>query len=97
MQDVAGITELAERVQLTKQYVGRLAAELERLGYLTRTSDPTDGRAKRVCLAERGWELTRAAERIITDIEEDWARRLGASHYANLRQRLIQLILELPS
>ena len=89
------VTELAERTQLTKQYLGRLVAELEGLGYLERAPDPTDGRAKLVRLAERGREATRVAEGIIAGIEADWARRLGASRHAELRRHLIDLIVML--
>ncbi len=89
----ARVTELAERTQLTKQYVGRLVAELEDLGYLERTPDPTDRRAKRVRLSERGRAVTRVAEGIIAEIEADWTRRLGASGHAALRRHLIDLIV----
>lgn len=91
----ARVTKLAERTQLTKQYLGRLIAELEGLGYLERTPDPTDGRAKLVRLAERGRGVTRVAEGIIAGIEADWARRLGASRYADLQRHLIDLIVTL--
>jgi DNA-binding MarR family transcriptional regulator len=70
-------------------------AELEALGYLERTPDPTDGRAKQVRLAPRGWEVTRVAEGIIATIEADWTARLGAGEYAALRRRLVKLILVL--
>ncbi len=88
-------TELAERTQLTKQYVGRLVAELEALGYLERTTDPTDGRARLVRLSVRGWDVTRVAEGIIARIEADWAQRLGAAQHAELRRRLIDLVIVL--
>jgi DNA-binding MarR family transcriptional regulator len=87
------VTELAERTQLTKQYLGRLVAELEDLGYLERTPDPTDKRAKRVRLSARGHVATRVAEEIIVGIEAEWMRRLGAVRYAELRRHLIDLIV----
>ncbi len=93
----ARVTELAGRAQLTKQYVGRLVADLEARGYLERVADPTDGRARLVRLSERGLEVTRAAEGIIADIEADWARRIGEAKYAELRRRLIGLIVALES
>jgi DNA-binding MarR family transcriptional regulator len=89
------VTELAERTQLTKQYLGRLVADLEARGYLERTPDPTDGRARLVRLSERGHAVTRVAEAIIAGIETDWAQRLGAAQLAGLRRRLIDLIIAL--
>lgn len=91
----ARVTNLAERTQLTKQYVGRLVAELQDLGYLEQSPDPTDRRAKHVCLSTRGREVTRVAEEIIDSIEADWTERLGAGAYAALRRRLVKLILSL--
>src|SRR5689334_17396139 len=67
------VTELAKRAQLTKQYFGRLVADLEALGYLERTPDSTDGRAKLIRLSARGQEITRVAEGIIANIEAAWA------------------------
>lgn len=89
------VTELAERTQLTKQYLGRLVAELESFGYLERIPDPTDGRAKLVRLSARGREITRVAEGIIMRIEADWARQIGEAGYTDLRRRLIELITAL--
>lgn len=91
----ARITDLAERAQLTKQYLGRLVTELEALGYLERTPDPTDGRARLVRLSERGQQITRAAEQAIAEIEEDLAQRIGAAEFTEMRRLLIDLITAL--
>jgi DNA-binding MarR family transcriptional regulator len=90
-RDGMRVTELAERAQLTKQYVGRLVAELEALGYLERASDPSDGRARLVRLSPRGEEVTSVAERAIAEIEHDWSRRVGPERYAELRSLLVDL------
>lgn len=48
------ITELARRAEITKQAVGQLVTDLEAAGYVERTPDPSDQRAKIVTLTERG-------------------------------------------
>jgi DNA-binding MarR family transcriptional regulator len=88
------LTDLAQRAGLTKQAVGEFADDLERMGYVERIPDPTDGRAKTIRLTERGWEARLAALRIFADIERRWAERLGEERIAALRETL-QSILEL--
>jgi DNA-binding MarR family transcriptional regulator len=54
--DFAGtrLTELAARVGTSKQAVGELVAELEAMGMLRRTVDPSDARARLVSVTPRG-------------------------------------------
>lgn len=51
--DGTRLTELAEQAQITKQTAGFLVDQLEKAGYVTREPDPSDRRARLVCLAER--------------------------------------------
>ena len=44
--DGSRLTDLAERARMTKQTVGEVTTDLERLGYVERVPDPRDGRAK---------------------------------------------------
>jgi DNA-binding MarR family transcriptional regulator len=85
------ITEIAERAQLTKQTVVYLVNDLERLGYLERVADPTDGRAKIVRATARGTAAVDEARRIATEIEHEWTALLGEAPMADLRRRLEQL------
>jgi DNA-binding MarR family transcriptional regulator len=90
------LTDLAERAQLTKQLVVYLVDSLEQRGYVERRPDPTDGRAKRICLTERGRQAAHAGWEIIHGIERDWATQLGDSEMSELRgnlERLVGLIM----
>ena len=78
------IGELAERSQLTNQSVGYLVDYLEQRGYVERRPDPTNRRATLVCLTDRGWAEMQACSRILSDIEAQVARRLGADRLDEL-------------
>ena len=67
------LTELAARSDMTHQSMGELVATLEQRGYLERQPDPTDRRARLVCLTEAGREMARVALREIAAIEADWS------------------------
>ena len=71
------LTELAERTHTTKQAMRYTVNQLEAAGYVERVPDPTDGRAKTICLTERGWEVRRVADEIIASLEEECVRSLG--------------------
>ena len=73
----ARITELADRAWLTKATVVHAVDELERLGYVTREPDSSDGRAKLVVPTERMHEAERVAREVIADMRAAWAQRLG--------------------
>ena len=86
------LTALAERSGLTKQALGEVVDELERLGYVERTADPADRRAKIIRLTERGEKGQIAAARILGDVEQWWARHLGRDRIAMLRRTLEEII-----
>src|SRR5829696_2751531 len=48
-------SELAARNQLSRQSINDLLSDLEKRGYLERTLDPKDGRARIVRLTESEW------------------------------------------
>jgi DNA-binding MarR family transcriptional regulator len=89
--DGSRLTELAEAAQLTKQTVGFLVDQLERAGYVERTPDPRDGRARLVRVAERGAAAVRASMGVVAEIEARWAAHLGPARTAQLRESLTAL------
>mgnify|MGYP002336095740 CR=1 FL=1 len=89
------ITELAERAQMTKQSMGQLVTDMERLGFVERIPDPTDQRAKIVRLTDLGWEMHEACGAIAKGLEADWSTRVGAEEFFDLKLRLKGLIASL--
>jgi DNA-binding MarR family transcriptional regulator len=75
------LTDLARWSDSSLSATSELVDDLERLGYLERRPDPSDGRAKLVCLTERGWTAMRAGRREIAGIESEWAQAVGQAEY----------------
>ena len=82
------LTDLAERAMMTKQTVGEVTSDLERLGYVERVPDPDDGRAKLIRLTAKGREAHAVGQRLIAELERDWAQRFGAERIAAVRDGL---------
>ena len=85
------LTQLAEAAQVTKQTAGFLVDQLERAGYVRRTPDPTDARARLVRIAERGAAAQPVAAAVIAEIEEEWRAHLGTRRWEQLRDALTRL------
>ena len=85
------LTDLAEQAQVTKQTAGFLVDQLERAGYVERRPDPTDARARLVCVAERGARAVEVAATVEARVEAEWAEHLGARDYEQLRRALTRL------
>ena len=90
-RDGSRLTDLAEAAQVTKQTVGFLVDQLERAGYVERTPDPRDGRARLVRVAGRGEAAVRASAGVVAEVERRWAAHLGARRTAQLRETLLML------
>jgi DNA-binding MarR family transcriptional regulator len=82
------LTDLAERAMMTKQTVGEVVSDLEKLGYVERVPDPDDGRAKIIRLTSKGSHAYRVGRRLIDELERDWAERFGEDRLAALREVL---------
>ena len=63
------LTDLADKAGITKQAMSELVVDLERLGYLQRTADPRDGRAKLIGFTEKGRAAVDAATRAFQEMD----------------------------
>jgi DNA-binding MarR family transcriptional regulator len=89
--DGSRLTDLADQAQVTKQSAGVLVDQLERLGYVRRVPDPTDGRARLIVIEERGRRAAELAIATAAEILSEWKAYLGTRNFTLLHQILDQL------
>jgi DNA-binding MarR family transcriptional regulator len=85
------VSDLAERARMTKQSMAYLVETLAEGGYVTIRPDPTDGRAKSVCLTVRGQKVSQTLVRLSRKVEADFSALLGPGRMATLRELLGEL------
>jgi DNA-binding MarR family transcriptional regulator len=69
--------DLANQAQVSKQSAGVMVDQLERLGYVRRVPDPTDGRARLIVIEERGQRAVEVAKATVDGIHSEWNAYLG--------------------
>jgi DNA-binding MarR family transcriptional regulator len=85
------LTDLADQAQMSKQSAGVLVDQLERLGYVRRVPDPTDGRARTIVIEQRGRRAAEVAAATLDEILSEWQAYLGTRNFTLLQQILDQL------
>jgi DNA-binding MarR family transcriptional regulator len=82
------LTELADKAGITKQAMSELVNDLEQLGYLQRSPDPRDGRAKLIVFTDKGRAAVQAAMRAFEQMDAV----LGERSVRSLRRGLLATI-----
>ncbi|MDQ0612717.1 DNA-binding MarR family transcriptional regulator [Microbacterium sp. W4I4] len=88
------LTDLAVQAQMTKQSAGVMVDQLERLGYVRRVPDPTDGRARLIEIHGRGVEAAKVAQATLDQILAEWESYLGTRNF-DLLQRILDQLREI--
>ena len=88
------VTELAERVGMTKQGCGQFVSTLVASGHLKVHQDRTDRRVRRVRRTPKGSRTIASVTDRILAIEDDWASRVGERRYRTFRRVLEDLALD---
>jgi len=91
------MTELAERVGVSKQAVSKLVAEFVDQGMLELSPDPEDGRAKLVRFTPRGVEGIRHGLSVLASVEEEIAAKVGKKRMLALHEGLVAMLDALES
>src|SRR4051812_10005489 len=84
-------SDLAARLQMSKQALNHLLGRLERLDYLERRPDPDDLRSKRIALTPRGASAIGVIRDAVGEVETAWSQRLGMERFELLRSLLLEL------
>jgi DNA-binding MarR family transcriptional regulator len=85
------VTDLAERLGVTKQAVSQLVDELEELGVLARVPDPDDARARRVTFTQAGRQGLLEGLTLLRELEDELRRAIGDAPMAQLRSALLAI------
>ena len=83
--------DVAAHLGITKQAASQLVEQLVERGYVVRTPDAKDRRARRLVLTDRGHDCTRAAEQAAAETVGGWANALGPSVFAAFSGAVVEL------
>lgn len=82
-------SDLAERTNTTKQAINYLLGQLEKLGYVERKA--VKGRRRLIYLTKRGWEVFDTQWAAMSQLEEEWAKRVGKKRFDDFLSVLREL------
>jgi DNA-binding MarR family transcriptional regulator len=85
------LTELAEAAGVTKQTAYILVEQLVAAGYVRRTPDPTDRRARLIRIEPRGRRVQKVARQVEAEVLQEWQAHLGARDLERLTDALTRL------
>lgn len=90
--DGTPVGELARKVGVTKQAISKLVTELEREGTVELVPHPDDGRAKLVRFTPAGAKAIMHGLSILSDIETELARAVGATKLRAMHDTLAAIV-----
>jgi DNA-binding MarR family transcriptional regulator len=86
------VTRLSQHLSVSRQAAAKTIAVLQERGYVTRETDPLDGRRKRLQVTALGFEVLRQGEQIFDELRDSWERQIGADGLKRLEEQLTALI-----
>ena len=85
------ITELARRLDISKQAVSQTIAELELMDVVETISDPSDGRARLVRFTDKGRQAIGQGLSVLKGLEAEIEKTIGKPKFESLQQALLAL------
>lgn len=87
------VTELGERIGLTKQGTGQLVTQLVESGHLVVDTDPSDARVRLVRRTTMGERVMTDFREAVEGVEACFAQQVGDRRYRTFRRVLEELAL----
>jgi DNA-binding MarR family transcriptional regulator len=87
------LSVLAARADMTHQSMSELVDALEQRGFLERRPDPSDGRARLVCLTAEGRQFVKTAIAELDTIEAKWRERWRRAGFRGDMRSLLEATL----
>src|SRR4051812_8197528 len=85
------ITELARRLDISKQAVSQAIAELELMDVVETIPDPSDGRARLARFTDKGKLAILQGLSVLREIETEMERSIGKAKFEALHEALLAL------
>ena len=89
--DGVRITELARRLDISKQAISQTIAELELMDVVETIPDPSDGRARLARFTDKGKQAIMQGLGILRGIEAEMERSIGKGKFEALHEALLAL------
>jgi len=89
------MSELAERLGVSKQAITQLVDELEGHGMVERIADPDDARARRVVFTQRGRQALLEGLVTLRELEHELSQSIGGALMTALREALLAIDVRL--
>jgi len=89
--DGSRASDMAAQAGMTRQSMGEIVRELVDLDIVEMRPDPTDRRAKLVTWTPHGLDVAREGYQHILEVEDRYAKELGAEQFAWLREALVRM------
>jgi DNA-binding MarR family transcriptional regulator len=90
------VSDLADRVGMTKQGIGQFVTQLTESGHLTVARSDDDRRIRVVRRTAKGDDAARRLSDLLEQLEADWANRVGTHRYNEFRATLDELAGAVP-
>ena len=84
--------ELANCSKMTKQAMSKIVKELQKKGYISAKTDPTDKRGVIFTLTTRGKDFITTARKCIAELMNEYRKEFGKKNFDYVMNKLINII-----